>query len=93
MRFRADIARTLGDLLLDHLYTKAGGDGRSLVTLHPERAACLLGGGPRASRAEVSVLRDMLQVLATEKPRAYSVQASSHATGHFDIQPLRSDSP
>lgn len=89
MRFRGDIARTLGDTVLDHLHKSSGGRPNASVTITPERAAALLARDGHASRPDVSVVRDLLAALAQEKPRAYHVRRNDVDPDAFDIEPTR----
>lgn len=85
--FRPDIARTLGDLLLAHLYKCAGGDGRNMVRIDPERAAALLAEDARPATTEVRVLRDMLHALVDNRTPAFRVTKCPERPGSFLVQP------
>lgn len=85
--FRPDVARTLGDLLLAHLYERAGGDGKNTVRIDPDRAAALLSNDNRAATSEVRVLRDMLHALVDNHTPAFRVTKCLERPGAFLVQP------
>lgn len=91
--FRPDIARTLGDLLLGHLYEQCSGDGRSSVRLDPEHAATLLSSDGRPAAGEVRVLRDMLHALVDNRTPAFRVTKCPDRPGAFLIQPRHPAQP
>lgn len=85
--FRRDFARTIGDPILHHLYTQAGGDGRRSVRIEPYRAAILLTGAAKPARVDIAYARDILHALRENPTARYSVDRCPDVEGAFLIQP------
>lgn len=86
-RVRRDFARTIGDVLLAHLYKEAGGDGARSIRLEPYRAAVLLTAQPRPPRVDVRHADDVLYVLVDAHTPAYRVTRCPDVDGAYLIQP------
>lgn len=86
-RVRRDFARTIGDVLLAHLYREAGGDGARSIRIEPYRAAVLLTGNARPPRVDVRHADDVLYVLTDAATPAYRVARCPDLHGAYLIQP------
>jgi hypothetical protein len=87
LHLRRGFARTIGDALLHHLYTGAGGDGRCSVRIEPYRAAILLTGEARPPRLDVENARDVLYALLDNPTPRYTVQRCPDVEGAYLILP------
>lgn len=93
LHLRRDFARTVGDALLHHVYAAAGGDGKKTVRVEPYRAAVMLTGDARPSRAEVGYARDVLYALLGNPTPRYAVQRCPDVEGAYLIQPRPKNAP
>lgn len=89
-RVRRDFARTIGDVLLAHLYREAGGDGSRAIRIDPYRAAVFLTGNTRPPRVDVRHADDVLYVLTDATTPAYRVARCPDVHGAYLIQPRTS---